>query len=263
MTTERHNAAGQEILKAILRGSRGAWIAAADVGTMPASGMGIPRTLADMGTTTTSMSRPDLVLKVPTSGETQGAYEYICVEIKYCCDYLPDTQRERAEAQHRAFNERLAAKTQCTVRPVIILLGVSGTIYDDLLMTARAHLGLTGPAARDLGTRLNKLAVRWLSSIYATRSSLEKSTLNHQPPPRITPPTKRRRQQDEQPHPAAQRKITRSIVRRRLGGRLDGRERVEERDAAHKRPRPAEDGNLAAATFSKRRKLLERLLPPP
>jgi hypothetical protein len=179
MVTDRHNAAGLAILRAIRGGSRGACVVAADVGALPPSLSHLPRALpAPLAV----HSRPDLVLRVP--GSRSRADEYICVELKYCCDYRPAAQLGRAHSQHTALYASLAQAGH-KVTPVVIMLGVAGTVFTSLFQDAQAHLGLTHTQARSLGRTLHCLAVRSLSSIYATKRQLERQVAG----PAVVPAT--------------------------------------------------------------------------
>ena len=75
-------------------------------------------------------------------GEQGRMPTFACVELKYCCDWLPASLRARALAQHQALIVALQAEGY-GASTVVLLLGVSGTIYKDTLRAMHAHLGIS------------------------------------------------------------------------------------------------------------------------
>ena len=185
LTTARHNAAGRIILQAVRDGSRGAYLVAADFGVLAGADSGLPRAIPThlLGTTAPSSSRPDIVLLLPAQPARPPTF--VCVELKYCCDYRPDHQRALAETQHQALLAALRGAGY-DAHTVVLLLGVSGTIYtltQDLMHT---HLGVPKGRVRDMSKQLHLHAVRSLSSIYACKRKLDAAAPPHadRPPPR-------------------------------------------------------------------------------
>ena len=64
----------------------------------------------------------------------------MCVELKYCCDYWPKHQSALAETQHLAL---LAAMRGAgyVAHTVVLLLGVSGTLFTQTLDLLHAQFG--------------------------------------------------------------------------------------------------------------------------
>ena len=69
---------------------------------------------------------------------------------------------------------------------VILLLGVSGTIYTQTLDLLHAQLGVPKGRVRDVSKQLHLHAVRLLSSICACKHKLDAAAVPHadRPPPR-------------------------------------------------------------------------------
>ena len=107
---------------------------------------------------------------------------YRCVEIKYCCDYLPERQAARASSQHASLLQAVRAEGH-RADLVTILLGVSGTIYQDTL-SALVSLGVSREASKTLCKALHRHAVSSLSSIYGAKRALDSAA----PPPPPEPP---------------------------------------------------------------------------
>ena len=172
LTTSRHNAAGRFILQAVRTGARGAYLFSADVGVLEPSVTPLPRGIPAhvFDSLTSATSRPDLVLCVP--GVSGRKPSFICVELKYCCEWRLDSQRARALAQHQALIAALQAQGY-NASTVVLLLGVSGTIYKDTLDAMHAHLGVSKQHARDVARRLHLHAVHSLSSIYGSKRKLD------------------------------------------------------------------------------------------
>ena len=110
---------------------------------------------------------------------------FVCVELKYCCDYRPQHQRARAETQHRALLAALRGAGY-DAHTVVLLLGVSGTIYTHTQDLMHTHLGVPKGRVRDMSKQLHLHAIRSLSCIYACKRKLDAAAPPHAdlPPPR-------------------------------------------------------------------------------
>ena len=114
-----------------------------------------------------------------------------CVEIKYCCDYRTSHQLDAATSQH---SSTLTLLRQAGHVPelVPVLLGVSGTIYTDMLEALHDALGIPKAQALVTCSLLHAHAARTLSSIYGIKrklDSLARGSDLHTPRPQPTAPT--------------------------------------------------------------------------
>ena len=193
MITERHNAAGRLVLKAISKGALGGCLVAADVGRadkLPGAlegvaGMRSPPAWLGLGTVGRSTSRPDGILVVPTGSDGPYAgvtaplqslrpdeYTVHLVEIKYCPDTRVEDQLARADDQHAALREQLERRGSQVVQTTV-LLGAGGTVYKQHTVDALRTLGVNGERLLKITNKLNRLAADWAASIIGTRRKLE------------------------------------------------------------------------------------------
>ena len=111
-------------------------------------------------------------------------------ELKYCCDYRPEHQSALAETQHLAL---LAAMWEAgyVAHTVVLLLGVSGTIYTRTLDLLHAQSRVPQGRVRDVSKQLHLHAIRSLSSIYACKRKLNTAAVPcaDRPPPRPSGPS--------------------------------------------------------------------------
>ena len=193
----RHNAAGRILLRAIRKGTLGAYVVSADVGTLASPvdrplPRRVPPSLCNGGPAPTV---PDIVLHVPPTPargpRPAGASRVLCIEIKYCCDYRTSHQMAAATSQH---TPTLTLLRQAGHVPVLvpILLGVSGTVYTDMLDALHDSLGVPKAQARATCSLLHAHAAHTLSSIYGIKRKLESLARGgdlHTPRPPPTAPT--------------------------------------------------------------------------
>ena len=200
MYTDRHNAVARILLKAVAKSdTRGAELCGADVGSaddMRAAGLGhlcahrnvwpalLPAACAR------APSRPDAWMVrqgaqaglgwIRTRGSSwspsnsEGA-SVTLIEIKMCPDTDPTQQRQRAEDQHAdmeaLLRERLGARG--TVVRRTILVGHSGTVYDEHSLKTLMKLGVTRAAALKALGKAHRTACQYLHSIVGVRRHLE------------------------------------------------------------------------------------------
>ena len=175
--TERHNAVGRLILKAIRKGESGAEVVQHDVGcAAKLTGAGMHSDLRDRlvpastlpeqvlqqnGCTRETCSRPDITLDRQAAARSDpDSYTsplIRLIEIKVCNDTDTSGQLTRAESQHAAlFNMLQAHYGVDRVQLVPLLFGATGTIYD----STRAQLvGLGVPL---------QTATRTLAAVHTT-----------------------------------------------------------------------------------------------
>jgi len=189
MVTARHNEAGRAILKAIMKGTLGAGLVYADVGSderLLADGISTAflkiRTMPNWLTQNIPTSRPDAIMVVPLTPQhhwprtprdlPESERRIILIEIKYCSDTDPSEQKEKALRQHAALVQTLAG-TGANVQVVPFLLGVGGTVYDELTRQPLLSLGVPSTAITKVLNKLNRLAAKWAASLVGTRRQLE------------------------------------------------------------------------------------------
>ena len=201
--TLRHNKAGTAIVQAILKGSRGEELRAADVGYNRHVQQAATAAEWDSddegsegpsdntaGTTGTDgaasspappgnqrrwdqSSIPDATLQ--HTDPATGREKYTLVEIKYCEDTRPEGQETRAREQHQALKHRLESGG-ADVSVVTIMLGVTGAIYKDTTESLQ-QLGVTGAALPRLLKHLHFHAVTSLNTIWKHRCTLIREKL--------------------------------------------------------------------------------------
>jgi hypothetical protein len=174
--TERHNAVGRLILKAIRKGECGAEVVQHDVGSaakLASAGMHNdlrdrlipPSTLPDLvlqrhSCTRETCSRPDITLDSQAARNDPTVFTpplIRLIEIKVCNDTDTTGQLTRAESQHEAlFNMLQAHYGTDRVQFVPLLFGATGTIYE----STRARLV-------GLGVPLHA-ATRTLAAVHTT-----------------------------------------------------------------------------------------------
>ncbi|NCB23728.1 MAG: hypothetical protein EOM56_13025 [Deltaproteobacteria bacterium] len=189
MVTARHDEAGRTILKAILKGALGAGLVYADVGSnekFMADGVrtAFPqiRTIPGWLTQNIPNSRPDAIMVIPLTPRRhwprtpqdlpESERRIILIEIKYCPDTDPSAQKNKALGQHKDLMETLAGKG-ADIQTVPILLGIGGTVYDELTRQPLLSLGVPPTAITKVLNKLNRLAAKWAASLVGTRRQLE------------------------------------------------------------------------------------------
>jgi ribonuclease HI len=206
MYTERHNVGGHILLKALLKGGRGADIVMHDIGhaadaslmrhaptpTGESFATRIPEWVYTKGRRRKPSAkekskwdkyRPDILMISGTDKRPIKRREADVVEIKYCRDTDPTTQQSRAETQHDASIEshhsvslmqslRDAGYRPSKVRLHVILLGVGGTIYSSMHTTLK-QLGLKRQATATVAGKLHKHATVYARRIMQTKWNQE------------------------------------------------------------------------------------------
>jgi hypothetical protein len=183
MYLARHHQAGRMILKAILKGERAAETAYADVGSkenLQKDGASLtdgrhPLSLPKGST------RPDIILAATRDKPEKGYKAITLVEIKYCRDTDPQTQKVKAVEQHKALKEHLQRQHKCRVDTLPILLGASGAIYYEYTQVALGRLGVGRGGLKRLIVQLHRHAVQSLSGITRARRRQERKCNKHPP----------------------------------------------------------------------------------
>ena len=193
MYTERHNRVGRCLLKAIQKGSKGACIVSADVGSKErcedegvhwVGCTNVPDCmLASLPCTGPARAdeerpintRPDIMLHV--KGNTRQDDVIYIVEIKTCRDTDVQRQLSNATTQHGGLPERLqkAGYRAANIMIVPFLIGVSGTIYTEHTLAAMEKLGIDSERARKCARKIHALMADQMHSIVINRRRLEHS----------------------------------------------------------------------------------------
>jgi hypothetical protein len=140
--TERHNKIARIMLKAILKGSMGAEVKQADIGSadkLTKSGLTLedthryvpkdmlPATIANDPDAYAALSRPDATLRCSDDYGT-----LIILEFKVCRDTDQSYQQDKAEKQHETLVSHLRHRNH-RVQQLNILVGATGTVYKNTL----------------------------------------------------------------------------------------------------------------------------------
>ena len=199
MYTARHNKAAAIICNAVRKGRLGASLIMQDVGTHnvlhapdrheepiehdTTLGTRIPGWVYTTGlrkgqrgghAETWNRYRPDLLI-VTNREKPVDSREVRIVEVKYCQDTSREPQQLKGECQHEALKEALVAigydRTKVSVS--VITLGVTGTIYKDMLQTL-GFLGVQRWKAMTCARKLHLHAVGYVSTIMTTKWAQER-----------------------------------------------------------------------------------------
>jgi hypothetical protein len=189
--SKRHNKAGTAIVTAIRAGTKGATLIAADVGlhvhsTDEAEHSALPRTIPlnllpkTMPLTVkqriTRASIPDIFMYEEV--HTNDQRKYTIVEIKYCRDTRQEEQEARANQQHATMHQLIQQyDPSATIEYYVIMLGVSGVLYEATIKCLSEQLGIQGPTLAALLTKLHHIAVEGLGKAWKHRRML----INHLP----------------------------------------------------------------------------------
>lgn len=184
LVTERHNAAGRLVVKAIAEGQLGGSIIMADVGSnekLQHDGLQaqyrryIPQhILPEVPTTTLRNLRPDALLVLNQHKPIPERVIYI-VELKYTRDTDTSEQTRRATDQHQQLEQHMIAAgyQAANIIRVPIMIGVGGTIYMDTI-TALNSLGVSKTDAETTLAKIHTTTVRWLHKIYTYKIAASK-----------------------------------------------------------------------------------------
>jgi ribonuclease HI len=199
MYTARHHHTGRILLKAISKGSMGAGLVMADLGSaencekdgapvllyrqVPGELLPTPRdvdetqdTAAAMGPKRKKKLQPDaLIVQYPETGTGEQHPHIYIVEFKYCRDTMPENQLRACHTQHEDLIALLTAKgtPRSNIKLVPILLGHSGTIYTEHTLQGLETLGISRMCAKKCAQKMHIDAIKQLHSIVKTRRYLE------------------------------------------------------------------------------------------
>jgi hypothetical protein len=209
LVPERHNTLARIVLKAISKGTRGAELQAADVGSRlkPEKDLCNLQGLATVQETMASLLLrpvgPRAARKISgrkrtlvTSGKSpeeqaapvdqanrcnahlsrpdavmRGAQGLTLIELKCCPDTRPEAQLERAREQHAALLAELESKG-CKARVVVILCGVGGLTYQQHTLQALLDLGVQRDKALKTLEHMSVHAISASEHVYRTMLGL-------------------------------------------------------------------------------------------
>ena len=194
MYMARHNSTGRILLKAISKGSMGADLVMADLGSAEKCEQdGAPiitqrrvpaELLSHLKSAQTSeqpKSQPDAMIVLKGNGDEKDTV--LLIEFKYCRDTKPDDQLKHCTTQHADLMQAL--RGTYTVKLVPILIGHSGTIFTEHTLSSLKQLGITPIHANKCALKMHLDAIQHLHSIVKTRRHLE-----HQASPPLGPSTR-------------------------------------------------------------------------
>ena len=188
MYTERHNKIGRIIIRAIAKGNRGGEICSMDLGSgekAAADGVGLqvprsvpPDILPCLQAQALRKLKPDVLLVSGSMLTPQANRQVHMIELKCCQDTSPEAQLQRPIEQHQGLQVQLIAAgySPGSIHIVPILVGVSGTIYQQHTLEALHKLGVTRANARQCASKLHEQAIKCMHSIVTTRHALSHST---------------------------------------------------------------------------------------
>jgi hypothetical protein len=198
MYTARHHHTGRILLRAISKGSMGAGLVMADLGSaencekdgapvlkyrqVPAEFLPAPTDLKKtQGPTVPDQTRkkklqPDaMIVQYPEHGTDRKQPMIYIVEFKYCRDTMPGNQLQACHDQHGDLIAQLEAKgtPRSNIKLIPILLGHSGTIYTEHTLQGMETLGISKICAKKCALKMHIDAIKQLHSIVKTRRYLE------------------------------------------------------------------------------------------
>ena len=191
MYTERHNAVGRIIIRAILKGSKGGEICSMDLGSgekVAAAGVGIPvprfvppEIIPLLQARDLHKLKPDVLMVSGNLATPLASRQVHIVELKCCQDTRPEASLQRATEQHSELRQQLIAAgyNSSNIQIVPILIGVSGTIYQQHTIEALQKLGVTRADARHCASKLHTQSIKRMHSIVTTRHALVHSNKQH------------------------------------------------------------------------------------
>jgi hypothetical protein len=181
MTTLRHNIAGGLIYRTLAKGGFGASaMAMQDIGRHNAAGDGeqawhtirtrLPPELTALMEGEERISRPDILiayrLDIPSMAEIH------IVEIKYCRDTDRTSKQQEGAAQHEVLARKLREKYPGKVRLHVITLGVTGTIYTDMIEML-TDMKVAKREALRCAAKLHEHAIDYVQRIMQTKWNQE------------------------------------------------------------------------------------------
>jgi hypothetical protein len=182
MYTQRHNEAGGIIYSTLAKGGLGAALVMQDIGRHNAAaedpepqaiekiGTRLPPEIERLFAAGDRVSRPDILIADLLDMPTATVH---IVEIKYCRDTQREARQAEGAEQHALLVEKLRqAYSAERVRLHVITLGVTGTIYTDLLETLEA-MQVDKREAQRCAKKLHVHAVSYVRRIMHTKWNQE------------------------------------------------------------------------------------------
>jgi ribonuclease HI len=182
MYTQRHNEAGGIIYSTLAKGGMGAALVMQDIGRHNAAagdpeaarriGTRLPPEIRQLFGDTDRVSRPDILIAHDLHVPHQAAIHI--VEIKYCRDTDRAVRQADGTAQHELLVRKLKEKYHLPwqVSLHVITLGVTGTIYTDMLEMLKEMQVDTREAQR-CAKKLHVHAVNYVQRIMHTKWNQE------------------------------------------------------------------------------------------
>jgi hypothetical protein len=130
-------------------------------------------------------SRPDLILARSGLGgdlswDSLLGVDYTLVEFKFCSDTKPDEAARKAINQHRDLTKELKRSGSCvTANTQVVLVGISGVVYNTYTIGSLQSLGLDRKHATAVAEKLHKLAVSWIPQVVSARRTAEHARSIH------------------------------------------------------------------------------------
>ena len=202
MYTARHHHTGRILLKAISKGSMGAGLVMADLGSaancekdgapvlqqtqVPAELLPTPTEPNDtQGTAPISGQKmkkklqPDaMIVQYPGQGSEEQYPTIYIVEFKYCRDTMPGNQLQACHTQHEDLISQLTAKgtPRRNIKLIPILLGHSGTIYTEHTLQGMETLGISKQCAKKCAQKMHIDAIKQLHSGHRQNKKISRTS---------------------------------------------------------------------------------------
>ena len=125
--------------------------------------------------------KPDVLMVSGNLATPLASRQVHIVELKCCQDTRPEASLQRATEQHSELRQQLIAAgyNSSNIQIVPILIGVSGTIYQQHTIEALQKLGVTRADARHCASKLHTQSIKRMHSIVTTRHALVHSNKQH------------------------------------------------------------------------------------